>query len=73
MKPFKYFFIFNIFFLITVLLNISPSYPEFSASLGGDGVVTLSGSKSFDCVPSGFDFGSMAIVTLYMTPGVPAE
>jgi hypothetical protein len=69
MKSFKYFIFFSIFFSAIIFLNINLSHADFTASLSGDGVVHLSGSKSFECVPEGFDHGSAAIVTLYMTPG----
>jgi RHS repeat-associated protein len=54
--------------LVALIFSKSADAGSFSATLGGDGIVKLSGSESFECVPEGYSFGSAALVNLYSSP-----
>jgi len=51
--------------LLGSIFSKSADAGSFDAVLGGDGIVTLSGSQGFECIPEGYDFASLAIVNLY--------
>jgi hypothetical protein len=70
MKSFKYFFLVSVIFFAVSLMSINSTYAgsgSFNASLGGDGVVRLTGNASFECPLEG-NFGSMASVILDSYP-----
>jgi hypothetical protein len=73
MKPFRNFIFLSAIFLSVIFSCVNSCHADsLSAALGGDGVVTLSGSCSVECIPSGFPHPVFAIATLYMTPGGPS-
>ncbi|RJQ43130.1 MAG: hypothetical protein C4538_12520 [Nitrospiraceae bacterium] len=62
-------FIIVLFVLLTASIFVKYVLAgSFNAELRDDGIVTLSGSESFDCVPEGQGYGSMAVVTLFTGP-----
>ncbi len=70
MKSFKCFVFLSAIFFAIIFSNINLSHADsLNATLGGDGVVRLSGSCSVQCIPSGYQHPVFAIVYLYMTPG----
>lgn len=57
-----------IFFLISVLFGFTFNNPaqagSFTATISSGGIVRLSGSESFECVPEESNLGSWAIIRL---------
>ena len=74
-KSLKCFVFLSIFFAIAFLTISSSRADSLNATLGGDGMVTLGGFCSVECLPPNMDPPAFANVYLYMTPsgysGVP--
>ncbi|MBI4710130.1 MAG: putative metal-binding motif-containing protein, partial [Nitrospirae bacterium] len=64
MKSFKYFCLLAGIFLSAIGFFFAPPSHAgtFTTVLGSDGVVSISGTETFDCTPTGYSFGSLASI-----------